>query len=97
MDEALALAKEFSSAESQLERSRKTRIQLLGESKESKCVARCSRKWYEAAIQVLSNQGIMPSVFSGGVYDALSKGRGKFHNIYIHGSSNCGKSFVLAP
>jgi len=48
--EALALAKEFSSAESQLEHSKK----------------------------MLTNQGIMPSVFCGAVHIALSKGQGKF-------------------
>ena len=48
-------------------------------------------------MQVLINQGIMPSVFCSAVYDALSKGRGKYRNIYLHGSSNCGKSFILSP
>ena len=76
--EVLALAKEFSSAESQLEHSKKMGIQLLGEAKESECVAGCAGKWYEAALQVLTNQGIMPLVFCGAVHVALSKGRGKF-------------------
>jgi len=31
------------------------------------------------------------------VYEALSKERGKFCNTYVHGSSNCGKSFILSP
>ena len=35
--------------------------------------------------------------FCEAVYEALSKGRGKFRNIYVHGSSNCGKSFILSP
>ena len=97
VDEALALAKEFSSAESLVERSKKTRVQLLQEAKESECVAGCEGKWFDAAIQVLANQGITPLVFCTAVYDALSKGRGKFRNIYVHGSSNCGKSFILSP
>ena len=51
----------------------------------------------EAVIQVLRNQEIMPSVFCQAVYDALEKGRGKFRNVYLHGSSNYGKSFILSP
>jgi len=39
----------------------------------------------------------MPLVLCGAVYEALSKGRGKFCNIYVHGNSNCGKSFILLP
>ena len=88
VDEALALAKEFSDAESRYERSTKTRVQILEESKDGECLEGCEGKWFEAAMQVLINQGIMPSVFCSAVYDALSKGRGKYRNIYLHGSSN---------
>ena len=97
VDEALCLAKEFSEVESKLKRSKKTRMEILHEAKERECVATCEGKWFEAAIQVLGNQEIMPSVFCQAVYDALEKGRGKFRNVYLHGSSNCGKSFILSP
>ena len=97
VDEALALVKEFSTAQSLMVRSKKTRVQLLEEAKDGECVMGCAGQWFEAALQGLANQEIMPSVFCGAVYEALSKGRGKFRNIYVHGSSNCGKSFILLP
>ena len=97
VDEALTLAKEFSTAESLMGRSKKTRVQILQEAKEGDCVMGCAGEWFEAAHQVLANQEITPKVFCGAVYEALSKGRGKFRNIYVHGSSNCGKSFILSP
>ena len=97
VDEALALAKEFSTAELLMALSKKTRVQLLEEAKDGKCVMGCAGQWFEAALQVLANQEIMPSVFCGAMYKALSKGQGKFRNIYIHRSSNCGKSFILSP
>ena len=97
VDEALCLAREFSEVESKLERSKKTRMEILHEAKETECVATYEGKWFEAAIQVLRIQEIMPSVFCQAVYDALEKGRGKFRNVYLHGSSNCGKSFILSP
>ena len=83
--------------ESKLEQSKKTRMDILHEAKERECVATCQGKWFEAAIQVLRNQEIMPSVFCQAVYDALEKGRGKFRNVFLQGSSNCGKSFILSP
>ena len=97
VDEALALAKEFSSAESLMGRSKKTRVQILQEAKEGECVMGCAGEWFEAAHQVLANQEITAKVFCGAVYEALSKGRGKFRNVYVHRSSNCGKSFILSP
>ena len=36
-------------------------------------------------------------MFCTAVYNALSKGRGKYRNIYLHGRSNCGKTFILSP
>ena len=97
VDEVLCLAREFSEVESKLERSKKTRMEILHEAKERECVATCEGKRLEVAIQVLRNQEIMPSVFCQAVYDALEKERGKFRNVYLHGSSNCGKSFILSP
>ena len=78
-------------------RSKKTRVQILQEAKEGDCVMGCAGEWFEAAHQVLANLEITPKVSCGAVYEALSKGRGKFRNIYVHGSSNCGKSFILSP
>ena len=97
VDEALSLAKEFSQAEARFLRSKKTRIQLLEECKDGECVEGCEGKWFLAADEVLRNQGIMPSAFCNAVYAALSKGRGKYRNVYLYGRSNCGKTFMLSP
>ena len=67
-------------------------MQLLQGARDSECVATCEGKWFEASIQVLRNKEIMPSVFCKAVYDALAKGRGKLRNVYLHGSSNCGRA-----
>ena len=76
VDEALTLAKEFSTAESLMGLSKKTRVQILQEAKESDCVMGCAGEWFEAAHQVLANLEITPKVSCGAVYEALSKGRG---------------------
>ena len=62
-DEALALAKEFSTAESLMGRCKKTKVQILQEAKEGECVMGCAGEWFEAAHQVLVNQEITPKVF----------------------------------
>ena len=49
VDEALCLAREFSEVESKLERSKKTRMEILHEAKERECVATCEGKRLEAA------------------------------------------------
>ena len=97
VDEALSLAKEFSHAEEQCLRLKKSRIQLLQESKDAPCVDGCEGRWFVAANEVLDNQGIIPSVFCNAIYTALSKGRGKFRNIYLYGTANSGKNFMLSP
>ena len=53
VDEALAIAKEFGEAEAKLARSKKTRIQLLEECKDSKCCEGCQESWIEAAQSLL--------------------------------------------
>ena len=97
VDEVLCLAKEFSKVESQRERSKKTRMEILHKVEERECVATCQGKWFQASIQVLRNQEIMPFVFCQAVYDAIEKGRGKLLNVSVHGSSCCSKSFILSP
>jgi len=50
VDKALALVKEFSTAESLMARSKKTRVQLLEEAKDGECVMRCAGQCLEAAL-----------------------------------------------
>ena len=97
VDEALQLAKEFSEAEAQHLRSTKTRIDLLEEQSAGECQPGCEGKWLSAAYALLQWQEIMKEDFCTAVYTALSKGRGKYQNVFIHGETNCGKSFILSP
>ena len=39
----------------------------------------------------------MKGKFCNAIYIALAKGRGKYQNVYIHGPTNYGKSFILSP
>ena len=96
MDEAIELAKEFSQAESLYLRANKTRIQLLQEESARECAAGCGGKWLEAADQLLQMHGILKEEFCSAVYNAFSKGRRKYRNIFIYGETNCGKSFILS-
>ena len=97
VEEALALAKEFSVAEEKFERAKKTRIQLLEENSEGECSKGCEGKWFTAATALLERHGILVSSFCQAIYTALLEGRGKYRNIYIYGASNTGKTFILSP
>ena len=48
VDDALAVAKEFQDAEEKLARMQKSRVDLLNEAKEGKCVDRCDGKWHNS-------------------------------------------------
>ena len=45
----------------------------------------------------MQRHNITKEDFCTAIYTALSKGRGKYRNIFIYGDTNCGKSFILAP
>ena len=97
VDEALQLAKEFSQAESQSLRTKKTRIELLQEQIVSECAAGCRGRWLDAADQLLQRHAIIKEDFCSAGYTALSKDRGKYRNIFFYSDTNCGKSFILSP
>lgn len=97
VDEALSVAKDFSEAEAKLQRAKKTRLEILQEAKEAACIEDCGGRWLEAAIQLLKQNGIAVVAFCNAVHVALEKGRGKYHNIYIYGPANSGKTFILSP
>lgn len=97
VDEALAIAKEFSEAETRYGRSKKTRLQLLHETKEGECCDGCEGRWFQAAVEVLCNNDISVVAFCKAVHTALRNGRGKYQNIFIHGPANSGKTFILSP
>ena len=97
VEEAIELAKEFAEAEAKCLRAKKTRIELLQEQTTGECVHGCGERWLEAAQQLLQRHNITKEDFCTAIYTALSKGRGKYRNIFIYGDTNCGKSFILAP
>ena len=72
-------------------------MELLQEQTASKCAAGCRGRWLEAADKLLQRHTILEEHFCSAVYTALSKGKGKYRNIFVHGDTNCGKSFILSP
>ena len=80
-----------------IERSRKSRMQLLQEAGETDCVEGCNGQWRICAEEVLSNNRIPVRIFGDAVKELLTKGRGKNRNILLTGSTNCGKTFLLNP
>jgi len=76
VDEALSLAKEFSVAEAKQERSKKSRVQLLEEQRNTECCEGCLGDWLSAAIKLLERHGIVVSAFCEAIYSALTQGRG---------------------
>ena len=97
VNQAIQTANELNEAQRRLERSKKTRIELLEESASSPCVEDCHGQWMSAATQILESNGISAERFSSAVYNALKRGRGKYRNVYLFGPANCGKTFLVSP
>lgn len=84
-------------AEENLARSKKTRMELLGEAAESGCIENCQGRWLQCAKEVLATNGIELRQFASAIYTLLEKGRGKYRNLMLVGPANCGKTFLLKP
>ena len=97
VNQAIQTANELNEAQRRLERSKKTRIELLEESASSPCVEDCHGQWMSAATQILESNGNSAERFSSAVYNALKRGRGKYRNVYLFGPANCGKTFLVSP
>lgn len=97
VNEALSLAEEFQNAEAIYVRSSKTRLDILREQLELDCVQGCDKRWLSAALDLLNRNGINERFYCDAIYTALNLGRGKYRNIFIHGPSNCGKTFMISP
>ena len=61
----------------ELERSKKSRLDILSEYLEEDCVLGCNNKWLEAAINTIQNNDIDVNSFASAVKLLLEKGRGK--------------------
>ena len=95
--EILDTAWEMETSNVDLQRARKTRLDLLVDARQGECVENCNEQWLSCAREVLRRNGIDERYFIQSVYELLEKGRGKFRNIMIVGVANCGKTFLLNP
>ena len=50
-----------------------------------------------AAEELLQRHEMKKRSFCNAIYSALEKGRGKYHNVFIHDPANYGKSFMVSP
>ena len=75
----------------------KTRLQILEEVREGKCVVGCREQWKYLASQTLERNNCSIKEFGNAIKNALINGQGKGRNIMIVGPANCGKTFVLKP
>lgn len=88
---------EIENAQETLERSMRSRIDLLRAAKNSPCVEGCNGEWINCAQEILQRNGVSREFFANTVYELLRKGRGKYRNLMIIGPANCGKTFILNP
>ena len=86
----------MSSAQEKLNRSEKSRIEIL-EATQGECVSGCDRQWHSCALEVLEKNGICKQAFTNSIKELLEKGRSKFRNLMICGPANSAKTFILNP
>ena len=97
MDEAIAVAWESENAESTLQRSKMTTIEILHSKLEGQCERECDGQLLQMAKEVLARNSIVRDDFAEAVRLLLDKGRGRYRNVYLKGPCNCGKTFLLSP
>ena len=97
VSEVLDTAWEMQNSTADLERARKSRVQLLHEARQGECMEGCCGQWLVCAKEVLERNGINIQYFAQCVLELLEKGRGKYRNTMIAGIANCGKTFLLNP
>jgi hypothetical protein len=84
-------------AEKRLKRSKQTREEILCEEAGKPCLCEAREAWKLAAVELLHFQKISPVQFARSVMDALREGAAKATNVYIHGTTTSGKSWILEP
>ena len=97
VDEAIAVGWELQNAESTLQRSKMTRIEILYSKLEGECEPECDSQWLRFAKEVLERNSIVRDDFAEAVRILLDKGRGKYRNLYLKGLCNCAKTLLLNP
>ena len=97
IEETIALTWEMRKAKDDLKRKTMSRMEILGEYLNEGCVEGCDGKWYDLAIDLITQNELQPFFFAKAVWDLLKRGRKKHLNLMITGPSNCGKTFLLQP
>ena len=97
VNEVIDTAWEMESAQKTQERQSKTRIELLNDAHQQECTCTTNSEWHNCALQVLARNNIAVDNFANCIKEILTKGCGKFRNILLTGSANCGKTFLLNP
>ena len=97
VDEALSVGWELEEAEGKMERSEKSRAEILYSQLGKECVVGCDPRWLQMARNLLERNNIAGDEFSEAIRNLLDRGRGKYRNLYLKGPSNCGKTFLLNP
>ena len=93
VEEALSIGWEMENAESDLARSKLSRVQIVYRELEGPCVDSCQGKWLEMAERVSQRNGVSRHEFSEAARNLLRQGRGKYRNVFLKGPANCGKTF----
>ena len=76
-------------------RSNATRIEIIRESVQAKCVENCNGVWLRMAEQILRNNELHPFVFAEALRILIIKGQGNHRNVMVIGPANCGKTFLF--
>ena len=95
LESLIRLTWELENAPEEEARAKKSRLDILVESKSAACV--CGSRWKVAAREILRWNEIRLSEFQDAVITAIRKGRGKGRNIMLIGRANCGKTFLFEP
>ena len=97
VDEAIQVKWDLEEGEEKLKRKQMTRMEILQKALEGPCIANCNGEWLDVAEDTLARNNLSGGSFQSAVRELLEKGRGKYRNILIFGSANCGKTFLLNP
>ena len=89
---------EMKHADHDLARLNRDRMSVIYDTTTQMCTPGCEDSlWLSSAIKLLNKNEIQPKAFAAALRTLLSKGREKFRNILLVGSTNCGKTFLLQP
>ena len=84
-------------AEARLKRSQLSCLEILQQAAESPCTCARPGDWKAMALELLRLQKISPAEFAGVVLTAIRSGSSKGANVFIHGTTTSGKSWIVDP